>query len=34
LEYKDSAPRTIVQYATEKMSAEQKARFKRAKKSA
>jgi 3-methyladenine DNA glycosylase AlkD len=33
LEHKESAPRTIVQYATEKMSAEQKARFKRSKKS-
>jgi hypothetical protein len=29
--YKDSAPRLIFQYATEKMSPEQKARFRRAK---
>jgi 3-methyladenine DNA glycosylase AlkD len=31
LMYKDSAPRLIFQYATEKMSPEQKARFRRAK---
>lgn len=34
LDHRESAPRTIMQYATEKMSAEQKARFKRSKKSA
>jgi len=31
LQYKDSAPRLIFQYATEKMTAEQKQRFKRSK---
>jgi len=31
LQWKDSAPRLIFQYATEKMTAEQKARFKKAK---
>jgi 3-methyladenine DNA glycosylase AlkD len=31
LRYKDTAPRLIYQYATEKMTAEQKARFKRSK---
>ena len=29
LEYKDSAPRLIFQYATEKMSPEQKKRFRK-----
>ncbi|MHC4192522.1 MAG: DNA alkylation repair protein [Planctomycetota bacterium] len=32
LKYKDTAPRTIIQYATEKMTAEEKKRFKRNKK--
>jgi hypothetical protein len=31
LKYKDSAPRLIFQYACEKMTAEEKQRFKRAK---
>ena len=31
LEWKDTAPRLIFQYATEKMSPRQKARFRRAK---
>jgi 3-methyladenine DNA glycosylase AlkD len=31
LKYKDTAPRLIFQYATEKMSAQEKARFKKAK---